>query len=529
MTKKIKFTKRINSPSDIISLGRDDKDEFKLIFDEFSKIALDNPIFKKAMEVTAKWQQNKITKIDSCSELISNYAEGLGVSTSDLYASLLIPELVSSFNKWIPNLLGFVPGCSSLFIKDQESKGIIHSRLLDYSAGVLLTSSERAVHIKNKDKYDVFGYTSAGFPIPTLSSINERGLSLAIHYKHGNFFNLEGSSIFEICYDILLNCKDINEAKKRLKNHQSIAHWVIYLSDQSNKVASIDIRGSEISFEAYNMKDYGYLYFNNKIMSHDLTVLKSQPYGHLSQCSMRRKSLDSNFKKLKPKSLYEALETLCFISEDKSKNNWSLSPLTISTVQAYSINNKNFESTYILGDTPKFYSQEKIYNSNVFKNKFELSDEKFTESNFQMGFKELALAQLAIDLKDYEKAYFHLQIAQVRLKGTHEFYITQFYFNVLEYMTTNSKEDLYYILKNFEQIGPKLPNYLKDHCHLFTFRILKCLDEKYDLEELTLKIKNKNLNEILQKEHKLKPFSIKMLKKLIYPRIELLDIIYVYS
>lgn len=522
-----KFKKIIESNRDVIELGKIDQREYKKLYSNVSKIALNNPIFKKAFELSTYWQQTKITKIKSSRNLIENYAKGIGVSSEQIYSSLIIPEMVSSFNKWTPNLLGLIPGCSSLFARDKESGGIIHARVLDYSLGILLSDSERALHIKNESAYDVFGFTSAGFPIPSLSSINEKGLSLAIHYKYGNYFDIEGSSIFEIAYDLLCHCKNIKEVKSRLKRHKSISHWGLYMSDQNGNVASVDIRGNEIHTEVFQMNDYDFLYFNNKVMSHDKVVENSQPYGHLSQCSMRRKSLEKNFSKFSPNSLEEYLETLCHIESNQKEYN--LSPLTIASVQAYALDNKSFAGLYILGETPKLPTSSKTYSSNVFESKFEVTREKQPKTNFQRGLKHLSRSQYFIDLKDYEQVYFHLQMAIFLLKGTHEEYISKFYFNVIEYINVSVKEDLYYLLTSFQKLHSKLPSYLKDHCKLFEFRILKLLGEQYDYEHFIMEIKNNNLNNIFKNESKLKVFSLKMFKKLIYPRIELLDIIYAYS
>lgn len=522
----VKFLKKIDSSKDFISLGKIDKEEFMSLCENYSKIALDNPIFKVALDSITKWQQKKSKKISTGSDIVKAYAKGLDVTEDEVYSSLLVPEIIASFNKWLPNLLGLIPGCSSLFTLNSSKDSVIHTRLLDYTAGLELTSTERALRISNNKENDIFGFSFAGHPIISTSAINEKGLSLAIHYKHGNFFNIEGSSIFEICYDLLLKCDNIEDVKKRIKKHTSIAHWGIYICDKDNKVASLDIRGNEINFESFDIKDYDYLYFNNKKMNTDNKKNHFQPFGHELQCRMRRNTLIKSFKKYNPTTKADALK--CILEINTENTSWELSPLTISTVQAYSFEIKNKSALFIKGNAPKYISREHIGSKNVFEENFFSLKEEEVLSTFEQAHEQLSKAQSMIDLKDYQTAYFHIQMANAGFKGTHEEYISFFYFNVLEYITTSNKKDLYFILGNFKSLSNKLPSYLNDHCLLFIFRIYKILEESYQLEDFRSKIKTKNLQLLLEKEHKLNPFSIKMLKKLIYPKIEICDIIYAY-
>lgn len=522
----VKFYKKIEKVEEFKSLGKLDKEDFKKANENYSKIAIDNPFFKKALEYTTQWQQNKIKKIDSTQGILNSYSEGLGVSTDVLYSSLLIPEIIASFNKWLPNLLGLIPGCSSLFVVDPKSNETIHSRLLDYTAGLDLVHTQRAVSITNRNGYNISGFSFAGHPIISSSSINEKGLSLAIHYKHGNFFNVEGSSIFEICYDLLLNCKNIEELKQRVKTYSSIAHWGIYACDANGQVASIDIRGNEINFESFALKDYDYLYFNNKKMNSDDKSNKFQPFGHLDQCKMRSDEFSKSFKKLKPQNQIEYLKTLLNINKKNKK--FKLSPVTISTVQAYSVNTTNFNCHFIAGLAPKLITNEVLFSEDIMKKGFKILTGSSPSSNYEDGLIHLSKSQYFIDLKDYESTYFHLQMASTLFHGHCEKFIADFYFNIIEYMTNSSEKDLYYILNNFKELHPNLPSYLQDQCLLFQFRTLRLLDESIDQKSMLEQFKNKNLRDLFLREFKLNTFSLKMLKKLIYPKIEVLDIVYAY-
>jgi hypothetical protein len=522
----VKFYKKIEKLEDFKSLGKLDKEDFKKSNENYSKIAIDNPFFKKALEYTTQWQQKKIKRIESTQNILNAYSEGLGVSSDILYSSLLIPEIIASFNKWLPNLLGLIPGCSSLFVSDPHTNETIHSRLLDYTAGLDIVHTQRAISISNENGYDISGFSFAGHPIISSSSVNEKGLSLAIHYKHGNFFNIEGSSIFEICYDLLLNCKDVEELKKRVKDYSSIAHWGIYACDAKGKVASIDIRGNEINFESFDLKDYDYLYFNNKKMNSDDKTNKFQPFGHLDQCKMRSDEFKKSFKRLKPQNQLDYLKTLLNIN--KQSKNFKLSPVTISTVQAYSVNTTNFNCYFVAGLAPKLITNQILFSDDMMNISFKTLTSDSPSTKYENGLTSLSNAQYYIDLKDYESTYFHLQMASKFFDCRSEKYIADFYFNIIEYMTNSNDKDLYYILNNFKDLYPNLPNYLQDQCLLFQFRLLRLLDESIDQNEFMKQFKNNNLKALFMREFKLNIFSIKMLKKLIYPKIEVLDIVYAY-
>ncbi|MCT4640880.1 MAG: hypothetical protein N4A33_01195 [Bacteriovoracaceae bacterium] len=524
---EIKFLEiDLENLADFYGLGSIDTNSYKNLHKSVCNLALKNSIFEKIVKMATTWQSKNTTKDSLFHEVMRVYSKGLKVSTDELYFTLLLPEFVSSFNKWMPNLLGFIPGCSSLFTKCESSEAIIHSRILDYPAGVSFNENEKAIRIKSKKYFDIFGYTTTSLPLPVISSMNEEGLTLALHYKHGDYFNIEGSSIFEICFDILLHCSDVIQAKKRLKRHKSISHWGIYLSDKNSKIASIDIRGEQTHFELLELHKKNFLYFNNRLQYQNEKTFKMQPFGNRDHCLMKSEFITNSIANNYPSCSLDALKLLT--STKQNSFSWNQSPLGICAIQALSYNNKTMESYYITGQSPKFNTQNILKFKNVFKNKYEVIQGHTEENNFQKGYRHLSKAQLSIDQSNTVKAYYHIQFAIEYLEGSYEQIIARFYFYVLEYINTSDNKELYYLLKNFRQIFNDLPPYLKDHCYLFIFRIKKILGETIDESDESY-LKNPNLIEILNKEKKLKPFSLKMLKKLIYPRIEILDIIYIYS
>ncbi|MEX1099324.1 MAG: hypothetical protein WEB87_02790, partial [Bacteriovoracaceae bacterium] len=226
------------------ALGVKDKDSYQEIYEQITRLCARADFLAKALKLSTELAVNLGNRGSiNLSKEIKAYAEGLGRPVNDVYFSILLPEIVASFNKWLPSLMSIIPGCSSLFVTDPRGKGVIHGRVLDYALAGPFEKYERSASYHFKDRLKIFTHTTAGMPFPALSSMNDRGLTLALHYKHGNYLDLKGDSIFSIAYQIISFCSDIHEVKKFLKNYPSMSHWGLYLSDRNGEVASIDVRG----------------------------------------------------------------------------------------------------------------------------------------------------------------------------------------------------------------------------------------------------------------------------------------------
>ena len=244
-------------------LGKRDKSSFEGIYQQISMLCARNQIMAKVLKLTTEFNTHLSRKPDTLyQKYLSAYSEGMERPKNDLAFALLLPEIVASFNKWTPQLLGAVPGCSSLFVKHPETASYIHGRILDYALSGPFEKSERTILYEFNKQQKIFSYSTVGMPFPSLSSFNESGLSLALHYKHGKHFDLDGTSIFEITYDIISKCDNIREAIKLIKKQKSISYWGLYLADKNGEVASIDIKGHEVFQEKFDLNDHKYLYFS---------------------------------------------------------------------------------------------------------------------------------------------------------------------------------------------------------------------------------------------------------------------------
>jgi len=511
------------------SLGAKDKDSYFEIYSLITRLCARNDVLAKAIKTTSEIAVNinKRGQLNLQKELQA-YADGLERPVKDVYFTLLLPEIVASFNKWTPNLMSLIPGCSSLFSYNENSKSVIHTRVLDYALSGPFEKHERSMKVDFKERLGIFGFNTVGLPFPSISSVNESGLTLALHYKHGDFLNLNGDSIFSIGYQILSYCTSIHDVKKFLKNYPSMAHWGLYLSDKTGLVTSIDVRGNEIHQEKFDIRDHDYLYFNNRPLLKSQETERVQPYGNLNQCTMRRKSLiqkvsGHNLKKM------DSLEVLkCISTYPKDTAPWRFDLITPSSIQAMSFDYANQKCHFIKGRAPKFYNGEVLEFNKIFENtEVKTITEKYRlNKKLLLGNQHLANFQSKLDSGEIEEAFHSIQMSYEYLKETHQKNIVRFYILVLEYIYESNKKDQAYLYNDFKELEGKLPSYLNDHRILFMMRLEKLLGHP-DLSKAS-NINNKNIKKLYEKERKLKAGALLILKKLIFPRVEVLDIIYGY-
>ena len=519
------------------ALGARDKDSFQEIYLQITRLCARADFLAKALKISAELAGNLQGRgeIDLNKELKA-YAQGLERPVGDVRFLLLLPEIVASFNKWIPKLMNVIPGCSSLFSINPVNGGVVHARVLDYAVSGPFEKHERTSLYEFKNRLKVFSHGSSGMPFPSLSVMNERGLTLALHYKHGNFLDLKGDSIFSIAYQIASYCSDIHDVKKFLKNYPSMSHWGLYLSDKGGNVASIDVRGREIYQEKFDLKEYGYLYFNNRPLLKDPSFKETQPYGSLQQCKMRRETLERKMKSLGKKKLtdLEALSALAAIGTEKAADktgdarHWKMDTITPSSVQAVVFDNQAMKTLSVPGPGPKILTDEYIERSDLFGNsQARLKSIKTkTDNNFLRASRYLASFQSHLDAGKVENAYHELQMAVELFEGRPEKQVALFYLYTLEYLYESDNKELSYLREDFVSLAATLPEYLEDQRKLFVMRLEKMLG--HSPSHKSSEIKNPNLRRLFEKERKLRPQALKALRKFVFPRIEILDVLYVY-
>jgi hypothetical protein len=523
-----------NSEENFYILGKRDKDAFEAIYKQISMLCARNNILAKSIKIATEIS-GRFHKREGNQQVadLKAYAQGLERPYDDVFFTLLLPEIVASFNKWIPDLLSIIPGCSSLFIWDKINKGVVHSRILDYALSGPFEAEERSILYELPGCHKVLSFGSAGMPLASLSAMNDKGLTMALHYKHGSHFNLEGESIFMLANNVIQNCSNIREALKYIKSKKSISYWGMYLSDINGEVLSLDICGDEIYQEKFDLRDHEYLYFNNRPLLKKSEFSKLRPHGNLDQCRMRRETIK---KRIQKESLIDSkdilLDSLKLIAKPeikkaKTAKNWKLSPITPSSIQTCSFHNSLQKSLFIPGPSPKYYLNSYIEYKNIFTSiDIKTKSSKKEINEFIKAQRYLSQFQSSIDLGDVSIAYHKIQMAIELLKNYPECYIAKFYFLITQYIYESDKRDLTYLYTEFKELDGLLPSYLNDHRQLFVLRLGKLIG--HQVENQSQKIIHEDLRSVYLHEYKLNTIAIKGLKKLIFPRIEILDIIYAY-
>jgi hypothetical protein len=307
-----------------------------------------------------------------------------------------------------------------------------------------------------------------------------------------------------------------------------MSNWGLYLSDAEHNVVSIDFGPGQYHFERFHLPEHKTLYFNNRPLRPEKLNDETIPLGNKEQCKMREKS----FECLMRKHDFNGIPLPHILSDlDVNKNanhdSWNLPVSTIATIQNLSFNFHQDKSYYILGEAPKVKATQLLCYQNIFTSDLTQENTPITEAKkFTNGYSAWSKAQAYWDNGEYELAYHQLQMAIVLLADSPEAEICQFYLLVWQYMNLSSAPDYKMLHIEFQSIQSNLPPYLSDHCLLFLLRLEKLLD--YKLENMADKIHHPQLKEMYQREYKLRPFVIKFLKKLIFPRMDILDIIYSY-
>lgn len=527
-----------NPEENFYALGKRDAQNFAPVVEHMTKLLAQSNSLGKVFQATLELSNIRVKKPEFLHKELQAYADGLERPLKDVYFALLLPEVVAAFNKWTPNLMGLIPGCSSLFVWDELNKGAIHTRVLDYALATNFEGFERSISYEFTNRYKVYSYSTAGMPFPSLTSMNEKGLTLALHYKHGDYFDLKGNSIFSILYQLISYCSDIHEVRKYLKNYPSISYWGLYMCDRNGDVASIDVCGNQIYQEKFDLKEHPYLYFNNRPLVKDQKHNEIQPFGNLSQCKMRHQHIKKSMQSFKQGNKLDEkvlkIITIPKVKKSDSAQEWNLSPITPTSIQVTSFHNSLNQSLFVKGVAPKLGGQDFVKVTNIF-DKDGPSDElikvskKATtklDSNYVVGHQFLAKAQASYDLGNQQKAYHELQMAMQYHQEYSEFYIEKFFFTIWQYLNDSSNKDFTYLYDDFYELENKLPDYLENHRQLFLMRLGKILGHKTTYDSQV--IKHEQLRSYYEKEVKMNSLAIKMLRKLTFARIDILDIVYVY-
>lgn len=518
-------------------LGLKDKDRHRLLLDHA------NGLFRTRWSALNKGMQEVLKAIITPATQIhprfrkrlEAYAEGLGERPSEVAMGLLVPEMMSFMDKWIPGLPHNLLGCSSYFIWDHKREAMVHGRTLDFPFHNSFDRHERALQTTLDDGPVTFSFSSAGFPYPSITAMTDAGVTIALHQKFGTTFNYQGTPIFDIVFELLQNVSSREEAIRFLKKQNSITSWALYMGFSGGNVLSAEIDGENFDYSVHQATPGKCLYFcnvreNPNLISHEVT-----PYGFQLYNEMRIRMRDNKLKKFTSSKDNEwtAEKLIRFMGvaleqEKIAPQNWQADPMTPASLQNICLIPDTQEALVITGKAPKFFTGEVLRIENTFSRPSSSPLKIRGKTNtplYRKGVYHYMQAQVAKDTGDDHQAYHHIQLA-IECFGDNPYgTIARFFFLVFQYMHETHKKSLAQILKEFKELEGKLPPYLQDQNQLFIARL-----EKIIKGETTVGIEEINhpaLQRIYEFEKKLPRLLFhKVTKELMAPRLELLDIIY---
>ncbi len=462
---------------------------------------------------------------------VEAYSEGLGRKPSEVALAYLIPEMMCFMDKWLPGVPHTMLGCSSTFTWCTKRDALVHGRILDFPFLGSFDHNERAIISQLSGGPKTLSFSSSGVCYPSITSMTEHGITLALHQKFGATFNYKGTPIFDLVYNLLQNVSTLSEAIEFLKKSVSLTTWSLYMGFPGGEVLEAEIDGDQLHYRTHQATPEKILYFCNERFTEADRRQQLTPYGfqHFNEMrieSARKKEKIFN-KSSKTWSAEKLLRFQGFALEQK-RGSWIADTLTPSSLQNICLIPQEQEALSITGEAPKFFNQKAWSLTQTFSqanSKMANIRGKSNSPHYQRGLRYFMMAQVAHDKGDIHSIYHNIQLAIDFFKDDSYQKIAQFYFLVFQYIHESHKKTLSAILTGFRDLEGKLPPYLNDHCALFIARL-----EKITMGNTTVgidEIQNPNLQRVFELEMKMpKLFFHTATKKLMAPRLELLDIFY---
>ncbi|MCY4645126.1 MAG: hypothetical protein OXB88_10955 [Bacteriovoracales bacterium] len=469
------------------------------------------------------------------------YAEGLERPCEKVFATFLLPELFSSYGLLTPNIMAPLLGCSSLFFRSTRSpgppskassspRGITHFRLLDISLSDSFSKYAQTI-LFSFPKQKVFFFTTLGIPYPSLTAMNESGITLALHQKPGKFFSLKGTPIMKLAKLIITEAKNREDIEKIVKENPSMSSWGLYLG-LKEEVLEIDVIGDRHWITSHPLPEGKALYFCNEGPK-ETDTHKIIPYGFDEYNRMRREIVEDYLARESQKGplsediILKGL-TLPLGEKTVCTSRWKQSPLSPHTVDSCALNPVENRALRLRGKAPKILKRGYETYSDCFGSpRSQGHDEKGRKDlvHWEQGLEHLSEAMAHFRGKKTNALFHSLQMAEECYGGWPEQKIVHFYRIVFEYIFLKSARDENILLEDFEKLLGQLPPYLNEQCKLFILRLHKLL--KLPPPDLTLE--HEQLKRIWKGESKLQEKILRGKRFLYIPKPEILDIIYPFT
>jgi hypothetical protein len=212
------------------------------------------------------------------------------------------------------------------------------------------------------------------------------------------------------------------------------------------------------------------------------------------------------------------LDILTGVEEQKQKN-WIHPSSTLSTIGAWHVNlTKGLVD--LKEGSAALTASDKILRVHLGERVIQILKEQSLMGPFEKSWKKASLAQSAFDQGDYDQAYHELQMAHALMPHPIWKEIFSFYLCLWDFKFIANPRELSQVYKRLKTL--RVPEFLQDQWVLLTMR----MEKKLDLAPtVTDRLMSEALRPLFQEEKLAKKAVFATWMKLIYPRMEILDVI----
>lgn len=444
---------------------------------------------------------------DKC---IKAYAEGLGIDSPRYYSFITLFEIAAHYGQLYPELKGILPGCTSIFIKNQDGE-ICHGRVLDFPLTGVFDKTPRLYYWLPENGIPLLSYSCEGLAPLFFQGLHGSGMSFALHHKPGKTHHLNGQSIFQILFESLFEAKDLSDFKKELRKKVTLTKWAVLALEKSGQAFAMDIDGPAQNVETYDLNESSPLIFTNIPLHKD--AMGFENFYRFSEA--RQKWLKD---KISTKAHRHLLDNFTDVEDQKTKG-WLHPAGTLSSVGAWEVNLTRGTVDVKEGDGALVLSDAIIRVNLSNHNDLKVLKPKGNESDFEKAWKRASLAQGHFDQGDYDLAYHELQMAQALCPHPVWKEIFSFYLAVWDFKFISNAKELALIYKKVKKLH--VPEILKDQWLMLQMRLERRLELNPTVHQEDLSGATQEL--FRQERTSSKPVFATWMK-LLYPRLELLDV-----
>lgn len=504
---------RGNIEEALYQIGLDEKASFRILEERVNQLLSRSSILRTGQEFLSKaklrFARRKEEELSLYQKYVKSYAEGLGTDLNGYLNFLALFEIAAHYGQRLPDLQAILPGCTSVFLRTENE--ISHTRLMDFPLTGIFEEKPRLYLWEKDGKPLLLNYSCEGLAPLFLQGLHGNGISFALHHKPGQHFHKEGSSVFEILFNLLFQDLRPQGIKKDLKLARTKTKWGFLFLDKNGRLENYDIEGPSFVQEHMDLPLNSPQVLTNVPLREDNPALGD----FIAFCRSRE---EWAHKKLSKDSKTHPLDLLTDVNDQKVRG-WNHPAATLATTGALRVNLTQGFLDIKEGEGALVASDPIIRVDLAVDNKIELLKPKSKRSTFEEAWKKASFAQAYFDQEKFDQAYHELQMAQALVSGHPWDNIFQFFLCSWDFLLLPNNKELSHVYKIIKDLS--LPKILEGQQKLLVQRIEKKLNLQYSIspEEVPASVRP-----LFEQEREANRALFSAWMGLIYPRMEQLTV-----